>query len=147
MTRQPTRSPWNGHAAAVLQAAIRRDRAATQTAVTALIAAFGADVLPQVMLAWVDTTLNAQGVTADGRPARIVFGNPATGRVSDADDVPPEIAWAGRLLGARAADDEDTYRALMAAIPDEDVGRHITALLHCCAETCRLGGALKAART
>lgn len=55
-------------------------------------------------------------------------------RVTDADGVPrPEVAWAGRMLAARAAGDEDAWRALLTSVPDAEFGRHVGALLEMCA--------------
>jgi len=35
----------------------------------------------------------------------------------DAQDVPPEHRWAGQIIAARAAVDEEAYRALLASVP------------------------------
>lgn len=138
-----TPSPWAGHARACLKAAMRRDHAAAQQAANELLRAFGPDVLPQVMLAWIDTAIASQGITLDdeGKPARLMFGDVDTGRTStDADDVDPIVAWVGRLINARIANDEATYRALMnVALDSGRWNRYVTVLLDGCAQTCRLG--------
>jgi len=148
---QPVRtpSPWSGHARACLDAAMRRDWPAAQAAASALIAAHGPDVVPRVMLAWIDTAIVAQGITPEktGRPAHLIFGDVDTGTVAtDAHDVDPVIAWAGRLINARIADDQDSYAALMDAVPDGDGSRYVTVLLDCCAQTVRLGRHIAQAR-
>ena len=50
------------------------------------------------------------------------------------------------FLLARIADDEDSYRALLDAIPDGQHQQYVTALLDCCAQSCRLGPRIVAAR-
>ena len=130
---KPTPSPWNRHAAAVLDAARRRDPAATQRAATALITTHGPDVINPVMMAWIDTVIGAQGIPY-GQPGALAFldtdGGPWT---ENADDVRPAVAWAGRLINARIACDEDSYRALIGAVPAGRDGEYINALLDCCA--------------
>jgi hypothetical protein len=125
---------------------MRHDAPAAHAAASALIAEHGTDVLPQVMLAWIDTALAAMGVARDGRPAQLVFADVSTGRcATDAADVSPTVAWAGRLLNARIADDEDSFRALLDAVPDGQSGVYVNALLDCCAQSVRLGPHLAAA--
>ncbi len=53
-----------------------------------------------------------------------------TGKVTGADAAPPAARWAGRLIAARAADDEAGYAALLQA-PAEggELGDCIMALL------------------
>lgn len=142
----PAPSPWAGHARACLVAAMRHDAVAAQAAANALLADFGPGVIPQVMLAWIDTALSAQGIGPGetGQPARIVFGDIDTGNIAtDAHDVAPEVAWAGRLMNARIANDRDTYQALMNAVPPDQDGRYINSLLDCCAQSARLGRAMR----
>jgi len=146
----PTPPPWRDHATACLHAAMRRDWPAAVGAADVLIAEHGPGVLPDVMLAWIDTALTAQGITRDktGEPALLLFGNVDTGRVAtDAHDVNPAVAWAGRLINARIADDQDSYRALLDAVPAGMDQRYVTVLLDCCAQSCRLGPRIAAART
>ena len=151
MTRRPnpTPPPWRNHATACLHAAMRRDWPAVQDAATALVTTHGPGVLGDVMLAWIDTALAAQGITCDrtGEPAQLLFGDLTTGRIAtDADDVNPATAWAGRLINARIADDQDSYRALLDSVPDGMDQRYVTVLLDCCAQSCRLGPRIAAAR-
>lgn len=118
------------------------DATAAQAAASALLADFGPDVVPHVMLAWIDTALAAQGITPGqtGQPARLIFGDVSTGRVAaDANDVSPAVAWAGRLLNARIANDQEIYQALMSAIPAGQSSRYINTLLDACAQSIRLG--------
>lgn len=135
MTHQPVRtpSPWAGDAAACLLAAMRRDRDAMVVAARTLVDHHGMSVVPQVMLAWIDTVIAQAGITG-GDPARLLFADVDTGHVSlDAHDVRPEVAWAGRLLNARIAEDQDSYRALMGSVPAGMDQLYITTLLECCA--------------
>ena len=134
----PTPSPWARHAAAVLHAARRRDPEAMATTARTLIETHGPGVIPNVMLAWVDTVIATQQIKY-GNPGRIVFADTDTGHIAhDASEVRPEVAWSGRLINARLACDEDSYRALMAAVPDDATSRHITTLLDCCAQSINL---------
>lgn len=139
--RKPVPSPWAGHAVACLTAAARCDPEATQAAATALVHEYGAAVLPQVMLAWVDAAITQQGITETGEPAQLVFADVDTGSVaSDARDVDPMVAWAGRLINARIADDQPGYEALMGVVyAAQNQGPYVTTLLNVCAQTCRLG--------
>jgi len=134
----PKPSPWARHAAAVLQAARLGDQAATVAAAKALLAAHGSGVIPQVMVAWIDTLIGARGITEVGQPARIMFADTDTGAIGDVTQVRPEVAWAGRLINARIADDEESFRALMGAVPEGKSDRYVTTLLDCCAQSINL---------
>lgn len=136
-----TRPPWADHATDCLTAAMRRDNPAVQAAASKLIVDFGPDIIWQVMLAWVDTALASQGITQGrtGQPAQIIFGDVDTGHIAtDAHDVAPDVAWVGRLMNSRIADDRDTWNALMDAIPLGKENSYATTLLECCAQTVRL---------
>jgi hypothetical protein len=75
-------------------------------------------------LIWVEGTYGDDGkVTYDEDANR-----------QSADDVPPEIAWAGQLCAARRRWDKDMFDALMSAVP-EDPTRHVTALLNVTSST------------
>jgi len=98
------------------------------------IAEFGPRGLERAMLGFCDTAIARSGVRP-GQPMRIRFRRgDGDQRVTDADGVPrPEVAWAGRMLAARAAGDEDAWRALLTSVPDAEFGRHVGALLEMCA--------------
>ncbi|MBA9003697.1 hypothetical protein [Thermomonospora cellulosilytica] len=107
----------------------------------------GPDGMQRAMLAFCDTALTRSEITPGG-PVRIAFkALDGDGRITGADEVPrPEIVWAGRMLGARAADDRATWDALIDALPDDprEVGRHVGAVLEVVVMTIRLaeqGGA------
>lgn len=97
----------------------------------------GSDGFQQAVLAWIDTYLSAAGIT-EGCAVRPVFLNVDSGELdTDADKVRLDVRWAGRLIMARANDDEPTYRALIGALPYETdqaaCSRAIGALLNMCA--------------
>lgn len=53
------------------------------------------------------------------------------GRPETADDVSESMRWAGRLVGMRAADDEDGFYAVLHSLPEGSaLGDGIMALLH-----------------
>lgn len=113
-----TPSAWHADATAALHAAMRRDHDTARAAVQA-IAARDPEDLPDVLLAWCDTLLSARGLRDYGaEPFTLDFGNLDTLQVQHADDVPPAVAWAGRLIAARAADDQATFEALILAAVD-----------------------------
>jgi hypothetical protein len=79
---------------------------------------------------WVDTLIVHMG-HVPGTPIAIAFQDTESGAITTADDpdVRPEVVWAGRLIAARAALDEETWDALLLAIPRDEQGRYIPALL------------------
>jgi hypothetical protein len=94
---------------------------------------YGWDVLPQIMLAWIDVTTAKCGFDPQGEAVHIAWQNEDSAEVTDADSTPPGAVWAGRLIGARLADDEDTYRAVMHAVTDDaEWSRNVGALLTTC---------------
>lgn len=68
----------------------------------------------------------------EGSDHPTIWMNAESGKVStDADDVPPEVRWAGWLALAYKADDEANFDALLASVPQNDVAcvEHASALL------------------
>lgn len=93
---------------------------------------YGADGLMVALLAWCDTfTLNVTGGFTASGPVALRWRFEDTGTVQTADEVPPAARWAGRLLIARATDDQAMFNTLMASIPPDPriVGDHVLALL------------------
>lgn len=94
----------------------------------------GSDGVYVALLGWCDTYLDIKGVPAAGS-VNIAFQELGSGAVGSADEVPGEVAWAGRMLAARAADDPDNWDALCDALPEDGqaVARHVMRLLEMCA--------------
>ncbi|HEX3778486.1 MAG TPA: hypothetical protein VHX38_02385 [Pseudonocardiaceae bacterium] len=94
---------------------------------------YGFEVIPQVMLAWIDSTISQCGIDPEGKPVGIAWQREGSEEVTDADSTPPAVVWAGRLVGARLADDEEMYRAVIASIEDDEQwSRNVAALLTTC---------------
>lgn len=91
----------------------------------------GGEGLALAMVGWSDTLI-ARVPNLTGKPVRLAFMQADSGRVDEnADDVPAEVRWSGRLLAARAADDRQTWNALIDALPEdgEQVGHHVGCFL------------------
>jgi hypothetical protein len=108
----------------------------------------GADGVELALRAWIDTMAGRLGVPPGAHAVAIKFrgidddGEPDASAV-DADAVErPEVVWAGRLMAARVAMDQDTYIALLEALPDDpsEVGRHVAAVLEMCSLTMAAAG-------
>jgi hypothetical protein len=89
----------------------------------------GGDGIAVVMIGLCDTVISKLGIPCG--PVQIEFqAADGDGRVTGADEVQrPEVVWAGRMLGARAADDLDTWNALLVSVPEEEFACHVGALL------------------
>lgn len=102
----------------------------------------GTDGVTTAMLAWIDTAIAASGLDRSG-PVRVAWNAVETGNVqTDADNVPVEARWAGRLLAARLADDERGFYALLTVLPTltpAQTGDHILGLLRSCVLTIKQG--------
>jgi hypothetical protein len=136
---EPAR-PWRDLAHRAFRASMRGDDEVAAKLVERIHAEHDA-VIP-AMVVWLDTLLvDGFGETEFG-PAGVVFGRSEEPlRFADGTQ-PPEVVWSGRLFAARAAGDEETFNALIAAVtgPDstEEIwGTHVLWLLHCAATTYR----------
>lgn len=128
--------PWAYQATMVLVLINRGQLSEAVAAVEQIQADHGPGVLPAVLVALCDTTLAAAG----HRPARprqvsLAFTD-LDRRDLSAGEVPPNVAWAGRLVAARAADDRETFEALIAAaMADEEAwGRAVMTLFRLAAK-------------
>lgn len=139
MTETPTSlPPWFELARRALWLASRDELERAVRTVERMAREHGVGAVPEAMQAWMDTVLRARGLPVTGEPVTLTFVEPGTGQISGADDVTPEWAWAGRLIAARAADDPDTYRALIDSVPDNAVwSRRVTTVLVMCAVNLR----------
>ena len=127
----------------------RRERRAVQLAGVALTAArandwpravkmlqrindeCGPDGAGRALLSLCDTAIAEMGIPP-GAPVHIQYKNIDTQQVQGADEVEKrEVVWAGRMLAARAAQDQDTWDALIETLPDDPrvMGQHALALL------------------
>jgi hypothetical protein len=94
----------------------------------------GSDGVYVALIGWCDTYLGIEGVPI-GAQTCISFQALECGAIGSADEVPADVAWAGRMLAARAADDADNWEALCEALPEDGhvVARHVMRLLEMCA--------------
>lgn len=126
------RAPVIKLATTALHAAMRDDWPAATTAVQAINDRHGGRGLMAAILAWCDTAILKMtgSFTASGSVA-VAFQAVETGEIGGADDVPAEVRWAGRLIAARAADDEPTFNALIESVPSDPkaMGAHVARLL------------------
>lgn len=135
----PRRARALQFATEALHAAFRDDKDAATRAVQAISDEAGGPGMAVAVKAWCDTLIGAWrrdgGIPdggADGVLVRPAWRDTDTGRVAtDADEVPAEFRWAGRLIAARVALDKPAYDALIAALPadGEAIARHVGALL------------------
>ncbi|MCW2768158.1 MAG: hypothetical protein JWO11_4117 [Nocardioides sp.] len=120
-------------ASTAMYAAIAQDWPKANKATQAIGDEFGGDGVIAAALAWCDSMLaHTPGVDpTSGNPVRLTFKNLESGRVdNDANQVPPAIRWAGRIVAARAADDEPGFRGLIESLEsDKQFSEYIGALL------------------
>lgn len=133
---------WAAEALAAFDAAKRGDMKAAANAVETIATRHGGNVIPEVMLAWIDTTICEIGGTRMDVAVRLAFMDTADPDriIRTADDMHPMVVWAGRLAVARLTDDQAMFTALIESIhTDEEWGRAVLTLLMCCADTARHG--------
>lgn len=98
----------------------------------------GPDGAYTALMAWCDTVAIQAGVDGS-KPVHIAFQARETGEITGAEGVTrPESVWAGQMISARVARDQETFEALIYAIPEgRAMGQHVLALLEMCALTIR----------
>lgn len=120
-------------AAAALHKAMADDWHAAGRVIERIADECGATGLARAMLGWCDTLIArdpALAGLAEGGAVMLVFKETKSGRIdTNADDVPPCARWAGRMVAARAAGDRATWDALMGAVPADEQGAHVSAVL------------------
>jgi hypothetical protein len=119
-------------AAGALQHAVADDMAAAMRMTQRISDEFGGEGLTTAILGWCDALARAHPVRVQpGQPAQLAFTSVESGGMQSAAEVPPEHAWAGQLLLARALMDHGTCQALLAALPDDGakVGDYVATLL------------------
>lgn len=87
------------------------------------------DGLYEMCAVWCDSILPTFFGYERGAPVYLLWQEVCTGRMKHSDEVPPTIRWAGQLLAARAANDEDGSRALFGAVSPDALEEHLGALL------------------
>lgn len=134
-TNQP---PWALTAGLALGASIGDDRDLQRRTLQFIHDNFGAAVFPQVMLAWVDAVIDEAFPDKRGKPVTLEFKHELALHPTGADAVHPSIAWAGRFVAARVADDEAMAKALIQSVSsDEEWAMCVSAVLHCCGAVLR----------
>lgn len=115
------------------QAALAGRRDAASNAVQRIGDTFGVDGICVALAAWCDTLADHATDGRVKRRSRMRFLDRGTGRLHDADSdaVPPGVAWTARLVAARAAQDWEGFKSIVAEPTGSDVGRYVwTALRH-----------------
>lgn len=146
---------WFAAAQAVLDASVDGDQGRIVETVRRLYDEHGGAGIARAMLAWIDSALDAQGLTCgclpEGTPVKLALWCTDTGEVNTPEEVAgvrPESVWAGELIVARLRNDQLGYDRLLASVdPDEpgSMGRHVLALVDAVGamvRTPRLGSSL-----
>jgi hypothetical protein len=109
--------PWLPLASKILQGAVAEDWPKVQSGIKKFVRDHGTNQVPYLLRAMIDTLLTrSQAYSEPGRLDRLVFQEKDTGQLSGVDEVPPATRWAGRLIMARAAMDQDQWVALMRSV-------------------------------
>lgn len=125
---------WAAHAGQAMVYAGRLDSTKFARELAAAKAA-GARSLAQVMVAWVDATLDLIGAPI-GRPMRMLFIEQDGDETESTDDLDPPMAWAMRFINARCARDRESCKALLMVLPSGlDRLSYAYALANTCADT------------
>lgn len=136
MTAEPfptNKAPWALTAGVALGAAVADDLELQRRTVQFIHDNFGADVFPQVLLAWADAAIDEAFPDQRGQLVTLQFQHELAIAPTGSDAVAPEVAWAGRFIAARLADDEPMARDLLASVANDDQwGMCVSAMLHCC---------------
>lgn len=93
----------------------------------------GAASLISAMVAWMDTALSATpGSVID--PGDMVAPKYVCAEPGCTDPTPPGVVWAGRMLAARMAGDNDAVSALILSMPNDEsvAGDYVAWLLSSC---------------
>ncbi|TMR90543.1 hypothetical protein [Nonomuraea basaltis] len=115
-------------ALAALGAAIATDDDTASAALATIVTETGAPGLMDAIYVWCDTLITQAGPSA--MFLDVEWADDETGHVIAPQDVPAEAQWAGRLLTARAEDDEETFVTLMRDLGTDPlrVADHVGAL-------------------
>lgn len=110
--------PWASAAATVLHAARNGHWTTAAVVLGRIVADYGSGAVVEVMAAWIDTFAHVCGITEQGEIGPAFFDTDM-GVDMGIDDVPRDVAWAGRLVAARLNGDEPTFEALIDAVPND----------------------------
>jgi hypothetical protein len=125
-------------AATALACARKGDWQAASGHVQQLGSECGPDGTLYAVMGWCDTLAAKQGIDENSGPLALGWRDEDTGRFHlGGEGVPDRIRWAGQLIVARAALDEEMFWALIKALPKDPrvVGDHVGALLETVAIT------------
>jgi hypothetical protein len=92
----------------------------------------GTNGLVLAIVGWIDTYMaRIHPDHQPGTPIRLAWLHTPTDQIETADEVSPSMRWAGWLISARAADDEERfYELLRTPAEGTQLGDGIMALLH-----------------
>jgi hypothetical protein len=137
MTAPPR--PWTALAAKALFCARDRDLDRALKALNAISVRYGDEVIPHVVLAWIDTMMTQCGLAREAEQAvQVLWRHETSDEVTEADETPPGIRWAGRAIAARVADDRRQYMALVNSCASADEWRqNVVGVLDVCSTMLR----------
>jgi hypothetical protein len=130
---------WVPLAGKALSAARDRDYDRASRAIHAISVRYGEEQIPWVMLAWIDTMATACGLRPQpGAAVGVLWQHESGGAITEADDTPPAVRWAGRAVAARLADDYGQFEALVNSCSgDQEWSANVGAVLDICASMLR----------
>ena len=134
--------PWLPLATRAFAASMRGDDRVAIRLTERIATEHGPDAVIGAIIAWLDTLLIEGFGHGNFQTGGVGFylvnddGDPETVDGSQ----PSEAVWAGRLMAARAAGDQATFDALIAAVTGDGVtpaswARHVHTVLECCTLT------------
>lgn len=134
--------PWASLAGRALKHAIAERTDIAHRCVNRIVTVYGKDVMPAVLLAWVDVTISQLFPGGPPDPAKfggIQFFDATRNRMQDVEEAPSGVRWAGRFLTARLLDDEAQALALVAApASDGEWAECVAGTLNVCATAIRI---------
>lgn len=121
MTTYPIRSQtpaWMPLASEAMTAAVDNRFDDVAAAIQRIHDEYGPDVVVPLCTSLADTALHAQGIHEYGPGVKLKFAVESGGWITPSGPIGELNAAAGRLIAARAADDEETFIALLQAAQD-----------------------------
>jgi hypothetical protein len=118
---------------AAYEAARRHDTEGVH-AVLVELAGQGRDAMDTAMRAWIDRTrmvIAAAGAAPEPEYMRLEMAADGSSDVDLIDDLPREVAWAGRMFMAHVRGDQQTWEALWSTVPPtaDTITDHVYVLL------------------
>lgn len=124
---------------------LANDREGARRVVMRINSDCGGSGVTCALLAWCDAVIDKLPRREGGDTlATLTFMEVRTGRIElNAENVPPKVRWAGRMIVARAANDHVMLAALIDSLPDDgaEIGRHVWQLLEVTARNVKEYGA------